>query len=475
MIVIDVSACLFARNGERVNNGAMTRAGKTKPDQKRAPKTDWGKIRKLPSGRYWAGEPLGGGAYLPAPNTFTSKSKAKEWLNKRRVEREEGEVLDSDLANSTVGFWIDRWLKGKKDAWSKGRVSPKAYAAYEQNIRNWVNNVKIGGKPLRDMQIRKVNTPVIEQIQEALAVMKGPRGNTSPSQAHKAELNIYSVCKLAASKGAIPQNPFRDEAVYVTDYVSHRELFELTPEMVTEIADQIPLEYRAAVFLWAYCGLRNGEVWGMQLRDLNMLHGRGSLRRALVGTPNQLIQDKAHEYAVQEAHPVGPCEKCPKDATEIPLFTRIRTGVELRPLKNGKPRDFDMQKFVAAEIKAHLERRQPQSPQDWLFVDHNGLPVNPGNFYAYIFKPLMRVLELPESIVIHTLRHFCGAYHLGLNYPWYIVQEMLGHSNEQMTRLYGHLMPGLAAKWHAQAEAEYAERTNRDDEDGGNPVPIRNA
>lgn len=458
MIAIDASACLFAGNGEFVNNVAMTRAGKTKEDQKRAPKTDWGKIRKLPSGKYWAGEPLGGGAYLPAPTTFTSKSKAKDWLNKRRADREEGEVLDSDLANSTVGFWIDRWLKGKKDAWSKGRVSPKAWAAYEQNVRNWVNPIKIDGKPLRDMRIRKINTPVIEAIQEALSKMVGPRGKTSPSQAHKAELNLYSVCKLAASKGAIPQNPFRDEAVYVTDYVSHRELFELTPEMVTEIADQIPLEYRAAVFLWAYSGLRSGEAWGLQLRDINMLHGRVSVHRALVSTPEQLIRDDAHKYKLHEAHQIGPCELCPEGAAEIPLFTKIRTGVELRPPKNGRRRDFDMQKFVATEVKAHLERRQPKSPQDWLFVDHNGLPLNHGNFYAYIFKPLMRVLELPESIVVHTLRHFCGAYHLGLGYPWFVVQEMLGHSNEEMTRLYAHLMPGLAAKWHQQAEAEYAGR-----------------
>jgi integrase len=436
----------------------MTRAGKTKPDQKRAPKTDWGKIKKLPSGKYWAGEPLGDGKYLPAPNTFTSKSAARSWLNKRREAREEGEQLDADVANSTVGFWIDRWLKGKKDAWNKGRVSPKAYAAYEQNTRNWVNNIKIDGKPLRDVKIRKVNTEVIEEIQETLATMTGPRGRTSPAQAHKAELNLYSVCKLAAAKGAIPQNPFRDDAVYVTDYVSHRELFELTPEMVTEIADQIPLEYRAAVFLWAYSGLRSGEAWGLQLRDINMLHSRVSVHRALVSTPDQLIRDKTHTYKLHEAHQIGPCGNCSSTALEIPFDTKIRTGVALRPPKNGRRRDFDMQRFVADEVMVHLERRQPKSAQDWLFVDHNGLPVNHGNFYAYIFKPLMRVLELPESIVVHTLRHFCGAYHLGLGYPWFVVQEMLGHSNEEMTRLYAHLMPGLAAKWHEQAEAEYAGR-----------------
>jgi hypothetical protein len=58
----------------------------------------FGRIRKLPSGRWQARYPDGLGRDLPAPDTFATKSDASAFLAKVQTEMERGAWLDRPSA-----------------------------------------------------------------------------------------------------------------------------------------------------------------------------------------------------------------------------------------------------------------------------------------------------------------------------------------------------------------------------------------
>lgn len=445
-----------------------------------ATKTEWGTIkpRKRASGiRYWAGEPIGkddkgNTVYRGSPEgTYTSRAKAKEWLNRRRVEREgEREMSDAAKQDSTFGYWLEVWIGHHRRGWESGILSENAWDSYDGQYRNWLTRIEVDGAPLTDMKIRKIDAACVKKIQVTLRKMRSVKtGKLSPSSSHKAELNVYSVCKLAVEEGAIPRNPFRDKSIKVSNHDPSREIGELSEVMIDELIENTPPEYQAAIYMWAYVGLRAGECWGLQIRDLYLDNGRVAINRQLCVTKDRHIRDANHVYESGEAHPVGVCLHCRRDEDgnlprEIEFGTRIRTGVVLRPPKTGREKTLDLPPFVVEALRKHLEIRKPERPDDWLFVDQHhrranrGLPVSHVNWYGYHFKPVIRMLEWDDETDVHTLRHFCGSYYLMLGYPPFTVQRMLDHSSEGMTRRYSHLMKGDAAHYHGKAQAAWEAR-----------------
>jgi integrase len=457
-------------------------------EQDRSHKTEWGKIKpdkrsKVP--KYWAGEPIGRNEngdmqYRGCPDgTFTSRKKAQDWLNKRRYERDgERAMADAAKIDATFGHWLEIWINNHKLAYVENRIAENGWDAYEGNYRNWLTRVEVDGKLLTEYKMSKIDPAFCKKIQIAVRKMKSLKtGKLSPASSHKAEMNIYSVMKLAADQNAIPSNPFRDKSVKVSNHDPAREIGELNEGDIEELIENTPDEYKAAIFLWAYTGLRAGEVWGLQVRDLYLDNERVAINRQLCVAKDKLIRDKNHVYESGQAHPVGVCLDCQRNEDgelprEIEFGTRIRKGVVLRPPKTGREKTLDLHPFVIDALRKHLEIRKPERPDDWLFVDQHarragrGLPVNHINWYGYHFKPVVAMLEWEDETDVHTLRHFCGAYHLMLGYPPFAVQRMLDHSSEGMTRRYSHLIKGAAAIYHGRAQAAYDARKAAQDGNG---------
>lgn len=91
-------------------------------------KRRFGRVRRLPSGRYQARYPGPDGIDRPAPETFPAKSSADVWLT-----RKEAEILDGawiDPAAGKVLFWVyastwvrDRVLKPRTDELYRGLLT----------------------------------------------------------------------------------------------------------------------------------------------------------------------------------------------------------------------------------------------------------------------------------------------------------------------------------------------------------------
>ncbi len=78
-----------------------------------AGKRRFGRVRRLPSGRFQARYLRPDGKDRPAPDTFSSKTAAEVWLTRKEVEIRDGEWIDPDLGKATFSVYADGWVRDR--------------------------------------------------------------------------------------------------------------------------------------------------------------------------------------------------------------------------------------------------------------------------------------------------------------------------------------------------------------------------
>ena len=76
----------------------------------------FGRIRKLPSGRWQARYPDGSGGDIPAPDTFASKGDAARWLVMVEADMARGQYVDPRAGRITFSEWAEQWLRSPRQA-----------------------------------------------------------------------------------------------------------------------------------------------------------------------------------------------------------------------------------------------------------------------------------------------------------------------------------------------------------------------
>lgn len=71
----------------------------------------FGRVRKLPSGRYQVRYRGPDGVDRPAPSTFATKTDAERWLARTEVEIHDDHWRDPDLGRASFGEYAAAWIK----------------------------------------------------------------------------------------------------------------------------------------------------------------------------------------------------------------------------------------------------------------------------------------------------------------------------------------------------------------------------
>lgn len=391
--------------------------------KKKNARRTWGKIKKQTNGRFWAGEPLGGGEYRPAPKTFDTYGEAETWLNSRHQQVLEGKIALSAAGNMPFRVFYNQWLEIRRERLEADppEITPKTYQDYESVGRNYL--LPLFG----DNIMSKIDVNVVKEFQSKLKERDPKTGKRMVPErpAQKAEQMASYVMNFAVREQAIAVNPFRGERIVRNNKRFHRGLLEVTSDMV-ELCYRNVEHNPVAVLLAAYVCLRAGEVWGLEVRSVNLFQKRITIAHSLTEVNDRYIADA----------------------------DRARKGVRIGPPKPQRQKILDIPPFLIEPLKQHLQERNGR-PDDWLFVDPNGLPVCHTTWYAQFFRPAMEAAKFPESGDFHSLRHFGVSWYLLQGLPPFIVQKMADHTDAEMTRLYSHIIPGAAASYMERATAEY--------------------
>ena len=174
----------------------------------------------------------------------------------------------------------------------------------------------------------------------------------------------------------------------------------LTPEQLAVLFTHCTGRTRIVVRIAASTGMREGEIFGLRWRDVD-LKGR------LIHVCRQYTHGEIVEHGKTDA----------------------------------ASRDIGIDSKLAAELSAwKLQQKAERREDDSLVVaTSTGEPISASNFLARDFQPALKRAELPR-VNFHSLRHTAATILASSNIPPGTVHRILGHANFATTmKLYGGL------------------------------------
>lgn len=228
-------------------------------------KRTFGRVRKLPSGRYQARYLGADGIDRPAPETFRTKRDADDWLAERQAELRSGDWSDPDAGQVEFGSYAATWI-------AERGIGASTADLYRSLLRNHLAPT-FGKVAVADITSAMVRAWRVARLENG----------AGPSTVAKSYALLRAVLMTAVDDRLIRRNPCR---VKGASTAPTPERPTATVQEVYALAGAIQSRYRALVLLAAFSGLRWGELVGLRRRDLDLTAGTLRVRRNIAELHN---------------------------------------------------------------------------------------------------------------------------------------------------------------------------------------------
>lgn len=252
---------------------------------------------------------------------------------------------------------------------------------------------------------------------------------------------LKAILSAAVDDGLIPKNPCSAKSV-TPPKQPQRKIVPWKLDRVDSVRAGMSDRYKATVDVGAGCGLRQGEIFGLAVDDVDTEGGWLHVRRQVKRVHNKLVFG------------------LPKNDRErrVPLSPRL-----------GRVLNQHMNDFPPVECTLPWE--DPASDQlvtaCLIFTSERRCPINRCSFdQKHWARALRRAGVAPgRENGIHALRHFYASALLDAGRSIKAVSEYLGHHDPAFTlRVYAHLMPDDDARTRDAIDGLLG-----DDDDAGRP------
>lgn len=238
------------------SGGGCLMAGKRRP---------FGRVRKLPSGRYQARYLGPDGQLRPAPETFRTKKDADDWLADKQTEMRRGDWRDPDAGKVAFGPYAVAWIKERE-------LTSTTRQLYGSLLKHHLDPV------LGAVNLAEISPPLVRRWHaDKLAA------GTGPTTVAKAYALLRAILGTAVSDELIRRNPCQ---VKGASTVHTPERPTATVKEVYALAEAVQPRYRALVLMAGFLGLRWGELIGLHRRDVDLEHRTVRVRRAVAELSN---------------------------------------------------------------------------------------------------------------------------------------------------------------------------------------------
>ncbi|MDI3387044.1 site-specific integrase [Streptomyces sp. B-S-A8] len=388
-----------------------------------------GKPTKVKTDRHGTGQRYRA-RYVGPDGTEKSKSfpdrqkrLAEQWLTNIEADMSRGQYIDPRASQTTFREYTERWLGSlTTDLTSR--------AAIEGRLRLHALPY-LGSRPVGSFQPEHIRS----WLRELEAVVSADSYRRLIFDAASSVLNAAVDDRLLAS------NPCRARSVK-PPRPSATRVHPWSASQVFAVRSALPEQYRAMVDLGGGCGLRQGEILGIDeanLGDLGWIYVRQQVKK-------------------------------------------VRGTLVFAPPKRGKIRDVPLDAAVAAALAEHKKHNPPvEVTLPWgtpdgpmvtrrlFFTGRTGKAVWSQNFNDQYWKPALAsagIIPEPEKGErydaarehgMHALRHFYASVLLDSGENIKALSLYLGHSDPGFTlRVYTHLMPSSEARTRKAISAMYS-------------------
>ena len=336
----------------------------------------FGRVRRLPSGRYQARYPGPDGIDRPAPDTFATKTEAEQWLTLKEAELLEGDWIDPDAGEILISDYAATWIEERPG------LRPKSVKNYRSLLRcqvaPYLATVTVGELTLA--RVRRWRKKLLDS-------------GTSEITTAKAYRFLRAVMNTAVDDGLIKRTPCRIKGAGSED---SPERPVLSVAQVYALADAVGLRYRALILLAAFSSLRWGELAALRPEDID-------LDACTVRVTRQLNK-----------------------AGAVPVFGP--------PKSRAGRRVVNFADLIVPDLRKHL-RAVPAGAL--VFTSPEGSALSNTNFRRRVWVPALAAIGL-EGIHIHDLRHTGNQFTADAGANTRELMVRMGHDSERAALIYLH-------------------------------------
>jgi len=376
---------------------------------KGASRRGFGRLRKLPSGRWQAAYTAPNGVLYRSATTFVNEDAARGWLNDER------KLIDLDVwtppierekvkrqRGETFRTYSAKWLATRKTPRGEP-LKPRTVSEYQRYLDRHLLPA-FGDHPTKSLR-----ASMVEEWHDAMGAA------TPTERAHCYQL-LRAICTTAVEAKLLAVNPCAIKGAGLV-----RTAKRMKPATVAEldvITAAMPERLQLAVLLGSWCALRYGEVAELRRGDIDLNEGVVKVSRG-VTWPNGIAT-------------VG----TPKS----------RAGV----------RHVDIPPHILPAVRDHLERHVEKPKSALLFPATNGGHMHPRTF-GKRFDKAREAAGRPD-ITFHTLRHTGATLAAQTGATLAELMERLGHSTQGAALRYQHAAKGrgklIAASMSTMVEGD---------------------
>lgn len=346
----------------------------------------WGRIRQLPNKgkRYQANYVGPDKVRHNAPTTFSTRALAEAWLADEHRLMETGQwtapktrIHRQVLRAQTFGDYATRWIDERPLKESSRREYRRMYASFMKDT--------LGPIPLHALDAATVRTWYASM-------------DTTDTRKFKTYGRLHSIVATAVSDGLLSPNPCD-----LTVKRPPRKIkpAELTAAEVKLLAKNIePQEFAALVLIGAWCGLRLGELVGLQRQDFS--------------------DDTAALTVARQVDHEGGCH--------------------VTTVKQGEQHTVVLPPHIRAEVKHHLDRYVGAEPTALLFPSPRACHLSETKL-RNVWKAALKTIGR-ENVRLHDLKHFCGTMTARTGATLAESMDRLGHTSPGASLTYQNVVSG---------------------------------
>jgi integrase len=350
---------------------------------RRKARRSFGSVRQLPSGRWQARYRDAAGKTHTALQTFATRPEAARFLAQVETDLARGEWTDPRAGRVSFAEWAGRWQA------TTTNLRPNTRALHGYLLRRFLLPA-FADTPLADLDLMAVRS--------WLAGLEGAA--VSPNTVAKAYRLLARIMDTAVAAGLIVRNPCSVKGA-ATERAP--EMRVATVAQVAALAQAIHPRFRALVLVAAYAGLRWGELVGLRVKRVDLLHQRITVA---------------------------------EQVTEID--GRFTWGP---PKTEAGRRTVTLPAVTAAALAEHLATYSQPGPDGLVFTSTEGGLLRRSNFHRRVWRPAIRAVGL-EGLRFHDLRHTSATLSIAAGASTRELMARMGHSSSAAALRYQHVLAG---------------------------------
>ncbi len=344
-----------------------------------AKRRDFGKIRKLESGRWQASFVRPDGERQFAPRTFAYKGDASVWLAERQAELVAGDWIDPSAGRILLGEYAPVWIRER-------RLAIQTRDNYRTTWRLHIGPF-LGAVALVDI------TPARVRSWRSQLLANGRSEGTTA----KAYRLLRGILNTAVEDERIKSNPCRIKGA---GEETHSSRYVASVPQVFALADAIGGRYRVFILAAAFTGLRWAELVALRRSDLDLDGRLLYVRRAFVERTG------------------GPVAKLPK---------------------GDKVRVVTLPGVLVGDLRLHLAQYVAAEPESLVFAGAKGCIPRRSSWRTTVRWAASRdAAGLPQEFHFHDLRHTGNHLMAQSGASTRELMDRMGHSAMRAALIYQH-------------------------------------